>query len=379
LPQVSLEGSYTRLSEVPEIDLSDRDLPVPPGKELEPIKMGDEDNYKAEIKVQQLLFASGQALKSAQAAKKAEGAARHRFLASKEDLARSVTEAFFGVLFAQEMVKAQSEALATAEAHLSDVENRYAQGVASRFELLRSQVEVSNLRPRVTQADNQVKIAKTGLKSLLGFDLDEPIEAVGSLEIAPIELAYPAARDQAFRERHEPQSLTLALSAQKDATWAATAGMLPKAQLMAGYGYQKPWYFDEEWTDLWTVGVGVRIPLFDGLSALGKRRESLARERQFKKQKEDLLEKIDLGLRRAYLDLSEIKGRVAETGENVLRSEESHRIAEDAYKNGAVTNLEVLDSQLARTQASVQHVQALFDFHIARTRILAATGRIIEE
>ena len=381
LPHVSLEGGYTRLSEVPEINFEGPDLPsIPSIGQIPKIevhqKMGDEDNYKAEAKIQQLLFASGQAYSAIRMAGQGQKAASLSLAAGKDDLAEKIAQTFFTTLFAQALFEARSQSLKTSEAHLADVRNQQVFGTASKFELLRSEVEVANLRPEVEQAKNAVRLSQMSLKTLMGYDLEAPIKVDGALDDLSLDLEYTEAFDTAVSERNALLGLDAAIDAQDYGTWAATSGMLPKVVAFGSWTYQKPWYFESDWTDLWSVGVGISIPVFDGLSAVGQRRQFAARSRQLEKQKSALIQGIDFSIRRALLDLEEITRRIEDTRSNVTRAETAYGMAETAYKNGVATNLEVLDAQLAVTGAKTRYIQSLYDFQIAKTQLLAASGKL---
>lgn len=381
LPQLSAELSYMRLSQVPEINFTlDSFGSIPIMSTMDPIsinkKMGDEDNYKAELKLQQLIFASGQAYKAICATKSSVKAKKHTVAAAEEELAKKVSEAFYSLIFAKEVFAAQVESLRTSEAHLKDVQNLYKFESASKFELLRSEVEVANLRPEVSKAQNRVKLAKNGLKVLLGMDHDEPLEISGSLESERIDLTYDSAVKSVRTNREEFLGLDAAIEAQKHLVWVGTAQWLPKIAAFGTLGTQKPWYFEEDWTELWSVGVGMSIPIFDGLSSLGKRREAQAQKREFEKQKDALSDGIDFTIRQALLDLEEIDNRITETKQNVNRAKEAYEIAEVSYKEGVLKNIEVLDAQLALTGARTKYIQALFDYQVAKTQLLAASGQL---
>lgn len=381
MPQLFAQGGYTYMSKVPEINFTGPTIPDIPGiPDIPPVvvekKMGDHDNLKGELKVMQLLFASGQAYKGIRMAAAGKRAAALSVESERDDLAYNVARSFYAVLFTRALHTAKAESLATAEAHLADVRNRFEFGTASRFELLRSEVEAANLRPEVDQAKNAVELARMGLKTQMGYKLGESIEVIGSLDDLALDLDYQQAMDEALAGRSALAGLDAAIEARDHGTWVATAGMLPKVSGFGTWGYQKPWYFEQDWTELWTVGVGVSIPLFDGLSALGKRREAAAQSRRLQKQRIALVDGIDFSIRHALLDLAEIRGRIEQTRDNVQRAEQACRMAQAAYKNGAATNLEILDAQLAQTGAKTLHIQALYDFQIAKTQLLAAAGRL---
>jgi len=382
LPHLDATAGYTWLSDVPTIKTpGSPDITTgPAGPQVnmtfQEVKMGSADNYRLDLKLTQNLFTSGMIANGIRSAKAAGAAAREGVLAQQETLEEQVAEAFYGVLFAQDLYRAKKESLDVSRAHLEDVRKSFQFGASSRYELLRSELDVANLEPQVLQAENNVRIAKTGLKSAMGYDLGQPIDVSGTLEGTDLSLDYDAAISSAVKNRHELAVLDRSFDAQHAGTWVATAGMLPKLTAFGENTLQKPWYFSQDWKDIWSVGLGLSVPLFDGLSAWGKRGESLAKERQIKKQKAVTLEGIDLTIRRALLDLTEIRDRIVKTRDNVGRSDELVRIVDISYRNGVATNIDVLDAQLAMTNAKTAYIQALYDFQIARTKLLAAAGRL---
>jgi outer membrane protein TolC len=381
LPKLTLDGGYTYLSQVPQINFSGPKIDLPAGMpEIPQIEvnqqMGNQDNYKAELRLNQLIFASGAAIKAVQASKAGAQASEYRIAAAEDTLASQVAEVFYSVLLTKEILIAKTESLKTSQAHLEDVENRFKFGTASKFELLRSQVEVANLRPEVSKTANAVLLAKNALRTRIGYPLNLPIAISGSLSELSFDFDYQSAINFARENRKEIAALDAGITGQKDATWAATGGMLPKIVAYGSFTYQNPWYFEQDWTDIWSAGVGISIPLFDGLEAIGKRNEAAARARQLQKQKAALLEGIDFSIRQAIIRLEESKQRIVETKANVARAEQANDMAKIAYQNGVATNLEVLDAQLSLTWTRIRHIQALYDFQIAKTQLLAAAGKL---
>ena len=87
--------------------------------------------------------------------------------------------AFYGCLLANEFVKVAEEAVEVAEKHLNNVKSLYEVGMASKFDMLRSEVQVANLKPQLIKARNNMEVAKLGLKTLLGIDLSQFLEIKG--------------------------------------------------------------------------------------------------------------------------------------------------------------------------------------------------------
>ncbi len=113
----------------------------------------------ARLSLNQLLFASGRVYYAHRAAGKQVEASRQEEETTKLGVARQTAQAYLSVLIADAVSDVQREALSTAQAHLEQVQNRYDAGVVNRLELLRAQVEVSNVEPRVIEAEQGIETA----------------------------------------------------------------------------------------------------------------------------------------------------------------------------------------------------------------------------
>ena len=193
LPDLSIDAGYQYLDNIPRIETDIRvDSPVPgaPPIALQDVReIGANDNWRARLRLDQLLFASGRVYYAHRAAGKQVEASRQEEETTKLGVARQTAQAYLSVLIADAVSDVQREALSTAQAHLEQVQNRYDAGVANRLELLRAQVEVSNVEPRVIEAEQGIETAfillrrAAGLGREVGIELTDPLEA----EVEPID------------------------------------------------------------------------------------------------------------------------------------------------------------------------------------------------
>lgn len=377
LPQLTGEAGYQYIGTVPEMNFAiDAELPIPglpPFSVERTVELGQHDNWLAQLKLNQLLFASGRVHYGYQAAGHGVDATRARHDAMRIGVAQKTAETFLGVMIAQRVHTAQSASLAQAEAHLAHVTHREDAGAASQFELLRAQVEVDNLTPAVTQAAETVSLAKAGLRRILGLPADAPIEAVGTLETDVTAHDAAAARERAAG-RPEFAAYRAGAKAYEARAASRLGEMLPAVMLTGTYGYQKPYYFDTEGDMNWTVGVGVQIPIFDGLKAWRGRGGNLAEAEKMRLSEQRFHADVANQLISAELALSEAAERIGTTAANVKRAARMVDMAEESYAAGALTSLDVIDAQLAATGAQLAHVKALYDYRVAKVRLAAATG-----
>lgn len=378
LPTVNLEGGYTYIGNPPVIELDmTMDAPIPGMDDIEinrEIEMGYHDNYLAQVTLQQVLFASGQIYYGHRAMQTRVNASLQQEEAAQLQVAQRTAQAYLGVLMADQVAAARRESLRTARAHQQHVQNRYDAGAATEFELLRAQVEVSNIEPQVIEAEKMVQTAIVMLHRVTGLPEDAPVTVLGPLPMESEPFSEQTALQDAARERPELQAINLGIEAAQDAGRAQRGGMLPAVMLTGSYGYQKPYYTIDDWEETWTIGVGVRIPLFDGLKSYRGMKRAQAQAETLTSAHRQSTADIRTQVHQAALDLRETEVRIAATRANHERAQKVIAIAEQAYAVGAATSLEVIDAQLAATNARVAYLKALYDYRIARVALAAASG-----
>jgi len=72
--------------------------------------------------------------------------------------------------------------------------------------------------------------------------------------------------------------------------------------------------------------------------------------------------------------MKEAEKRLNTTAVTVNKGNEDLYIAQESYKAGVSTNLDVFDAQLALTQAKTNHVQALYDYNVNKAKLDKAMG-----
>ncbi|MCX5866253.1 MAG: TolC family protein [Proteobacteria bacterium] len=366
LPQLTLQGGYTYINNAPSMS-----LPIPG---TQPFHLVYNDNYQIQASLNQVLFTSGQLYYGNRAMSRQVKATRLSAEAVRLKLARGVAEAYLGVLLAQDVLKARQESLQTAQAHLAQVQRRLDAGTASRFELLRSQVEVDNLVPTVSEAANTVELARIRLAQAMGLTGQEDLKLSDSLETTVREINGAEYLERAQKERPELLALAEARQAATDQSLSKRGAMLPSVMAFGTYAYQKPYVTLNDWEKNWTLGVGAKLTLFDGLKTYSSYQGARAKVQTINNTLAQTRDDIYTETKNALLSIKEAATRVQTTGANVTRAQEVVKIADESYIAGATTSLEVIDAELAATNARIAHLKALYDYRLSRVRLFAAVG-----
>ncbi|MDO9068239.1 MAG: TolC family protein, partial [Deltaproteobacteria bacterium] len=130
----------------------------------------------------------------------------------------------------------------------------------------------------------------------------------------------------------------------------------------------------DEWNKNWDLGVSASWPLFDGGSGLGRIKEARANARQLRLAKQQVEDWIRLEVLAGYLTLKASEKAIFSQQLAGEQAQEALKIARARYESGQATNLDVLDAQLALTQAQTNRIQAVHDYLVSLAKLEKAVG-----
>ncbi len=364
-PSLSMSGYFAYLSEVPVMEFNG--MPIP---------MGQHKNYSVSVSLQQVVFAWGKLYNYYKIAEIQADMAKLSRMRKEQEIRYAITDAFNGLLILNEMVKVSRESLMQLERHEEAVEKRYRAGLVPHFELLRSQVQVANLRQQVIEAENVLMLAREGFKMLIGMELDDEFVVSGDLEKKEMLYDLDQLMDDAMEHRVELVNMKHLEQIAERGRDIARKLALPTIVAGATYEKSKPFGLGgDDWGSNLTFNVGFQFDIFSGFTKQNQYEEALLLLREADLAQENLKKAIRVEVKQSYLNLQAAEEGIAAASENVIQAEEAFSIIEKRYRNGLVTNLEYLDTQLAQMQAKTGYLTALNNYHSARAALLKAVGK----
>jgi len=348
-PTINLGSTYTHLNEAPS-------------------ETGKADNYLSEFSINQPLYTSGRLSYANKQVDLGYQKAQEDLKNTQSKITCEVKKAFYAVLLAQENVEVTEKALDQAKRHLDVVEDFFKVGVVSRFDLLRTRVEAANLKPDLIQARNNLRLSQESLANLLSFP-SASLEMEGELSFEPRRITLEETIDKALKERSDLKSLKLQKETSEVALQLAEVQNKPNLALVGNYQYQNPSGGEDEWGEEWNLNLVLSIPLFDGWVNRARVAQRRSQVKQINLSLEQLEAGIDLEIKKAFWDLEASEERIYAQKKNIEQAEEALSIAEVRYKSGAITNLEVLDAQLALTRVRLGYLKALYDHNVAMAEL----------
>ncbi|MFW6131561.1 MAG: TolC family protein [Candidatus Aminicenantaceae bacterium] len=309
--------------------------------------------------------------------------AKFNLLSSKENVNQSIQQtvfeakkSFYGYLLAEKFVRVAEEAVSVARKHLDNVNSLYEVGMASKFDLLRSEVQVANLNPQLIQAKNRLEVAELGLKTLLGMDLSDPVEIKGELSYTPVEPDYEECLEKAYSNRPELKQINYQNKIARETLKMTRSMGLPSLSVAGNYNFwaDKFNFKEDTWQDYYSVNLTLLVPIFNGFETSARLAQNRAMIEELKHTKKGLKDMIEFEVKQAILNLEEAKESILSQEKNVEQAEESLRIAELNYSEGLATTLDVSSAQAALTQAKTNYSQALYDYMVSLAQLDKAMG-----
>lgn len=289
------------------------------------------------------------------------------------EMRSTVTNGYFNMLQADNMQKLSAESVTRLEDHLKNVQAQYDVGVVAKVDVLRSQVELANAKQTLIQAENSYQVAEANMNKIVGLPMDTNLK----LDNLLVYNAYDKNMDEclAYAAEHRPELMQAkyGVDAAKGALMVARSGHMPQVAATASQAWSDTnWPGDEN--GKWAVGIGVEMNVFDTGVTLSKIHGAEADLKKAEETYRDTVDGVNLDVRSNYLGLREAEKRISTTKLAVEQADEDYRIAQLRYMSGVGTNTDVLDAQVALTQAKTNYTQALYDYNTSKTALETSIG-----
>ena len=330
--------------------------------------LGGFDEAESTISLSQLFELGDKRKKRLRVAELGQGLAEWDYQAKRLEVISRTSLAFIEVLAGQRRVELQTASLDLAREVLHTVSERADAGKSSSIETIRAQVVVSQGEISLGRARRSLEASRARLVTSWGRNAARFASAIGSFEettdLPTLELltARISANPDVFRweveiaERRARVELADA-EATPDATVSGGARLLQGTDETA-----------------FVIGLSIPLPIHDRNQ--GRRREAAANLSRATEERRVAEIRVHSELIDAYQALLSSSQEVIALREEVLPAARSaYDGIRESYRQGKLTQLDVLDSQRTLFEVRDQYTRALTDYHRARTQVESIVGK----
>ena len=286
---------------------------------------------------------------------------------SRQDLVEQVKQAFYSVLLANDLYGVYKENYSNAVDNYNNVKGRFETGLASKFELLSSEVAMQNAEPAMHDAQNSIVLAVWKLKALLGVDLDSNVECLGTLADYEKTVADVASyNDLSVENNSTVKQIDIQEKMLQKNYELQLAKYYPTISAQLSYNWiamSENFKFSEyKWNPYSTGVIALQIPIFAGGQKRNELKQTKIQQQQLELQREEAVRNLEVGVMQVVNSLETSLKQYDAAQKTIEAAQSGYEIAKKRYDVGSGTLLELQDAQLGLLQAKLNLNQSVFTY-----------------
>jgi outer membrane protein TolC len=360
LPNVNVNGTYTRNLVSAEFEFGGRTIQVLPG-----------NDYNFGFTFSQPIYAGFRELRALRQTEMNIEAAGVALGTNVQDTVLNVTRGYYRVLGAQEYVDISQRALEVTEATLKTAESLYRAGEAVETAVLRARVAVGNAQRQLLDAQNQLVLVRDQLRLFLGiagdFQLTRP---------PPPPLPGATVDDlikQGLDARPELRALELQRRIAELEIQKRKGAYLPTVKADGSVTQRRASFPSSR---IGSIAINATWNVFNGgrTGADVGAAETTLRETDLRR---DLLRKqTENDIRTAFLRIETLGANVDVLTRQVEVARRNADETARAYKVGEATDLDILSANELQSRSERDLLEATFSYEIAMYELRRAVGTL---
>ncbi|HEV8325094.1 MAG TPA: TolC family protein [Myxococcota bacterium] len=287
----------------------------------------------------------------------------------------AVARAYYAALAAGELEKVARRALDAAKAHLDIAEARFAGGGAVRTDVTRARIEVVHALTDITRLEGQSRAARELVAFMCGIEGDLTLVRPGPppLPFDPATAGVEEAEARARAARPDLKAVALSADAKHELETAAWWALAPTLAVTATGSVSSDPSFIRPSPD-YSLVFTVAWTLYDGGTRYADMDDRAAERRTADAKAAVAGEKVGLEVRTALRDLETARAVSASVADEVALARETLALAEERFKGGLGTGLEVIDATQALREAEATQVSEDLNVQLLALELLRAIG-----
>lgn len=343
-------------------------------------------NYSSGLSVSQPLYDGGRSWRNIQQARQNVQNSSLNVDSAERQVALTVKQQYYNLLKAIRLQEVFEEQVKLSEEQLKRSDSMYEIGSVAKVDVLQARANLGEVRVSLLRQQQAVLQAKAALNTALGLNVNAPIDIVDDVVSdttePPVAMTLDQAMPDALRENPDIRRLTGSVESAKLSVKIARGALLPSVN--GSLGYQR---FSSELNRVygsfgknWTVSFGLNMSLnvLNGTQTYANIDRTQADLLVAEENLELLKRSTAFDIKQALLNLETARQVVTLSKETILASEEGLRLAQERYRVGSGTLLDIFNAQVILARAKSNLVTAQYDYKIAQASLDKAMGRPVK-
>lgn len=374
LPDVAVSGSYLRVGK-PNIKIKTSSQ-AGDSNAISPVNVTQAAYGMANVSVN--LFSGLKVKHGIESARFLEEAEKLDESNNRQGVILNTVAAYINLYKAIAGAKIVEENLEQSRKRDTDFANFERNGLLARNDLLKAQIQTSNLELSLVDAQNNIRLAMVNMNLMLGLPENTMLTLDSTLTGSNDELKGIEEYERlALDNRNDVKALEMRRKASESAVKIARGDYYPAFGFTGGYlAAYIPNFLTI--TNALNVGVGVKYSLSSIWKTKSKVEQAKAREQQLLANEAILDDQVRIAINKAYQDYITAQKKIEVHRKVLEQATENYRINRNKYNNNLLTLTDLLDADVAQLQAKLNLEFAKADVVLAYQTLLQNAGLIKE-
>lgn len=383
LPDLSISGAYMRLNQ-PTVDLKLKTTGSSQAGENG--GTGGTASAAGSIKVEEAMygianlslpvFAGFRIQNGIDAARYLKKATELDAEHNREEIIENTVAAYSNLFKAKAALDIVKENLKQSRQRVADFGNLEKNGLMARNDLLKAQLQQSNVELSLLDAENNWQITNITMDLMLGLpENTELIPDTTAFDASAAAETFEVWETKALENRKDIAALDYRKKAAHAGVKAAQGDYYPSLALTGGYiAANVPNLLTI--TNALNVGAGLKYTPSSLWKTGAKVAQAKAQEQQLNISRNILTDNVRLQTAKAYQSYLVSQKKIDVYAKAMEQANENYRIVKNKYDNSLATTTDLLEADVAQLQARLNHAYAQADALVAYQKLLQTTGTI---
>lgn len=358
-PQVSWQTGYTRIKQLQLSDALGRNLTF---------------NYfiLGQVTLQQMLYDFGVTQNQATIKRLDYEAYKTTLGATINDIIYQTKDAYYNLLYAFENKRVAEDTVNKFEMFYNQAKAFYEIGMNPKVDVTIAEVNLSNAKLQLIQADNAVNLAVARLNNVMGVPFIDKYNVQERLKYQPVDVTFNESIEIARDARPELKLAELKVESANQTLKLVKKSYFPTLSIEGQYQVG-----GKSWTSNYGYNLGgyLNFPTVNGMLIKNEIQEARYLYDKEIANAKNTQNQIYLEIQNAYLMLEEKKNQMPVAMLGVKQAKENYELSYGRYRVGEANPTELKDAQINYQQAQLSYYNALYQYNSAKASLEKAIGK----
>lgn len=292
------------------------------------------------------------------------------------DVVCEVKKAYYNLQYSLEAKKVAEEMVLRYEAFYNQAKAFYMAGTSPKVDVTIAEVNLSNAKLMLIQAENAVEIAMAKLSNTMGLPYASKYKISENLRYNPCDITLKDAIGIAQESRPEFQLADVKVEEARQNVKLVKKSYFPKLTIEGQYqiGGSHP-------TSNYGYNYGgyLNFPTINGMLIKNEIKEAKALYSREQAYSSSTKNDIYFEIQQAYYSMTEKKNSIPVTFLGLKQAKENYELSYGRYKVGVGNPVELKEAQVQYQDAMLNYYNALYQFNSARAELEKFIGKNITD